>query len=67
MTGQVDGHEWEPRRERRVYGFVEAITPRDEISGLARMDLVLDAVDAEKFDWESLRTGQPNTSPSSAS
>lgn len=37
-------------RERRVYGFVEAVTRPDEANGLARMDLVLDAVDAESFD-----------------
>jgi beta-lactamase superfamily II metal-dependent hydrolase len=48
--GQVDGRGREPRRERRVYGFVEAATDPDETSGLARKDIVLDAVDAESFD-----------------
>jgi len=40
----------EDRRKRRVYAFLEAVTRPDLDDRYARMDIVLDAVDAGAFD-----------------
>lgn len=44
------GERSEGPRERRVYGFLEAVSRPEEGRRYARMDLVLDAVDADGFD-----------------
>lgn len=50
MIRRTGGRGLDGRSERRVYGFVEAVTQPSEANSYARMDIVFDAVDAIGFD-----------------
>jgi beta-lactamase superfamily II metal-dependent hydrolase len=55
----MDRRRSELRRERRVYGFLEGVARPSGSSNYARMDLVLDSVDATHFDGSELQIKDP--------